>query len=74
MFVVGLDMDSRLYFSAATALIGIPTAIKIFTYMSAWYTAYPLYRTAAQQYFVSFILSFLFGGLSGLLLSSSNLD
>lgn len=31
MFVAGLSEDSRLYFSAATMVIAVPTAVKIFT-------------------------------------------
>jgi cytochrome c oxidase subunit 1 len=31
MFVAGLSDDTRLYFSLATMVIAVPTAIKIFT-------------------------------------------
>jgi len=74
MFVVGMDVDSRLYFSIATSVIAIPTAVKVFTYATTYFSARLMHASTATLCFLSFIVTFILGGLSGLLLSSAGLD
>jgi heme/copper-type cytochrome/quinol oxidase subunit 1 len=74
MFQVGMDIDSRAYFSAATAIISIPTAVKVFSYVSTWSGGRGPKGSAISWSFWSFVICFTFGGFSGLFLSSALLD
>jgi cytochrome c oxidase subunit 1 len=74
MFVIGMDIDSRSYFSIATSIISIPTSIKIFSYMNTWASGTAFKNSNSNWSFLCFVLCFTFGGFTGLLLSSANLD
>lgn len=69
-----MDVDSRLYFSIATAVIAIPTAVKVFSYASTYLCARFMHSSVLTLCFLSFLITFILGGLSGLLLSSAGLD
>ena len=73
MFATGLPEIVMIFFAAASLIIVIPSGIQIFAWCMTMVTGKPEYRTPLL-FIVGFILFFVFGGLSGIMLAAIPFD
>jgi cytochrome c oxidase subunit 1 len=73
MYTVGMNVDVKLYFTAATMIIAVPTGIKIFSWIATMWGGSMSFETP-MLWAIGFIIMFTLGGVTGVVLSNAGVD
>jgi cytochrome c oxidase subunit 1 len=73
MFVTGLPQLGASLFTASSMMIAIPSGLQIFCWIATRWDGKPVYKTPLL-FVLGFIVTFVLGGLSGVMVASVPLD
>lgn len=73
MFTTGLSANVKIYFTAATMVIAVPTGVKIFSWIATMWGGSLSFKTP-MVWALGFIFMFTVGGVTGVVLANGGLD
>ena len=73
MFTTGMSVNVKMYFTAATMVIAVPTGIKIFSWIATMWGGSMSFKTP-MMWALGFIFMFTVGGVTGVVLANGGVD